>query len=217
MPQESARNTTGIVTVVLTLLFWTSIPLFLKYFADHIDAWTSNGWRYGFSALLWLPLVVIGLLRGRLPRGIWRAALVPSLVNAVSQVTFTTAHYKIDPALLTFGLRSHMLFAAVGAYIMFADERRIIRSPVYLVGMAALIVGTSGAILLGDQQVTDAHVQGIILSVLSGLLFAGYAIAVRKYMAGYGSVVSFAVISQYTAAAMVSLIKKNQNILKKVL
>ena len=45
----------------------------------------------------------------------------------------------------------------------------------------------------------------ILLSVLSGFLFAAYAIAVRKYMNGINSVVAFAVISQYTAAAMIVL------------
>ena len=60
-PRPSAQTTTaalGIVTVVLTLVGWSSVPLFLRHFADSIDLWTSNGWRYGFSALLWLPVLL---------------------------------------------------------------------------------------------------------------------------------------------------------------
>ena len=211
MQPAMGRTSTGTLTVVLTLLFWTSIPLFLRYFSEQIDAWTSNGWRYGFSALLWAPLVVFRQMRGSLPRGIWRASLVPSVVNAMGQVTFCYAHYKIDPALLTFGLRSQIIFAAIGAYIMFAAERPIIRSPVYLAGLVVLVAGTAGAVLLGDGPALAiaadraAYIQGVGLSLLSGALFAGYALTVRRYMSGYGSVVSFAVISQYTAAAMVAL------------
>ncbi len=205
MQLATARNTTGTITVILTLVGWSSIPLFLRYFADQIDPWTSNGWRYGFAALLWSPVLVLGWLYGRLPRGLWRAAIVPSIVNSVGQVTFTYAHYKIDPGLLSFGLRSQMLFAAVGAYILFAGERRVIRSPAYLAGLVAVLVGTGGAVMLGRVPIEGAHAEGILLALASGALFAGYALAVRKYMRSYGSVIAFAAISQYTAAAMVVL------------
>jgi len=205
MPHPPARTATGTVTIILTLVGWSSIPLFLRYFADQIDAWTSNGWRYGFSALLWAPVLLLGWLYGRLPRGLWRAAIVPSIVNSVGQVTFTYAHYKIEPGLLSFGLRSQMLFAAVGAYIMFAGERRVIRSPVYLAGLVAVLVGTCGAVLMGKEPIEGAVAEGILLSLASGALFAGYALAVRKYMSSFGAVIAFAAISQYTAAAMIVL------------
>ncbi len=191
--------------VTLTLVGWSSVPLFLRYFADHIDAWTSNGWRYGFSALLWAPLLVVGALRGRLPAGLWRAAIVPSIVNSIGQVTFVWAHYRIDPGLLSFGLRSQILFAAVGAYLMFASERRVIRSPMYLLGMVAVLVGTAGAVMKGRHPFSGAEAEGIVLALTSGALFAGYALAVRRYMSKFGAVVAFAAISQYTAAAMVVL------------
>ncbi|MHC4385308.1 MAG: hypothetical protein ACYS0J_21120, partial [Planctomycetota bacterium] len=117
MQHATGRTATGAMTVTLTLIGWSSVPLFLRYFADSIDAWTSNGWRYGVSALLWAPVLVIFACRRRLPAGLWRAAIVPSVINSCSQVIFCYAHYKIDPGLLTFGLRSQMIFAAVGAYL----------------------------------------------------------------------------------------------------
>ena len=181
------------------------MPLFLKHFTDSVDLWTCNGWRYGFSAFLWAPVLVIGAYRKRLPDGLWRAAIIPSIVNSAGQVMFVWAHYKIDPGLLTFGLRSQMIFVAVGAYLMFPAERKIIRSKGYLIGLVALMVGTTGAVLLGEEKVQGAHAVGIMMSVSSGMLFGCYGLAVRKYMAGFNSVVSFAAISQYTAAAMVVL------------
>ncbi len=205
MHDSRARTITGSLTVTLTLIGWSSVPLFLRYFTDFIDAWTSNGWRYGISALLWAPLLVFGYLRGSLPRGVWRAAVVPSIVNAVGQVVFCYTHYKIDPGLLTFGLRSQMFFAAIGAYIMFAIERPVIRSPGYLMGAGLVLAGTAGAMLLGAQSLQGDYAVGVLLSLFCGGLFAGYALAVRRYMMGFSAVVAFAVISQYTAAAMVLL------------
>jgi drug/metabolite transporter (DMT)-like permease len=205
MQDARTRTATGALTVTLTLVGWSSVPLFLRYFADYIDAWTSNGWRYGFSALLWAPLLVVGALRGRLPPGLWRAAIVPSIVNSIGQVTFVWAHYRIDPGLLSFGLRSQVLFAAVGAYLLFASERRVIRSPMFLLGMVAVLLGTAGSMLKGRHPIDWAQAEGIVLALASGALFAGYALAVRRYMSKFGSIVAFAAISQYTATVMVVL------------
>ncbi len=33
----------GVSCVLATLLSWSAVPLFLFYFARHIDVWTSNG------------------------------------------------------------------------------------------------------------------------------------------------------------------------------
>ena len=89
--------------------------------------------------------------------------------------------------------------------MLFPAERPIIRSKSYLLGLVLLMCGTAGAMLLGEQKIAGTHAFGIILAVSSGMFFACYGMAVRKYMEGVNSVVAFAVISQYTALAMVVL------------
>ncbi|MEZ6242172.1 MAG: DMT family transporter [Phycisphaerales bacterium] len=207
-PDHALRETSvGVLTVALTLVGWSVTPLFIKYFAAYIDAWTSNGWRYGFSALLWSPLLVAGALRGTLPKGLWRAALVPALVNAAGQVCFTLAHYHIGPGLLTFGLRSQMVFVAVGAALLFPAERLVVRSPAFLTGVVLVMVGTIGTVAfgaLGDSE-KAGYALGVTLAICSGAGFAGYALAVRKYMHDIPTMTAFAAISLYTSIAMVGL------------
>lgn len=195
----------GITTVVLTLLGWSSIPLFLRYFSHSIDAWTANGWRYGFSAILWAPVLVYGAVKGALPKGLWRAALVPSLFNAAGQVCFGIAPYHIDPGLMTFSLRLQIAFVAVGAAILFAAERRIVRSPGFLLGLGLVVAGTVGTILLKPEGLGHGTRTGIALAIASGLLYACYSLGVRHFMHGIKPLVAFAAISQYTAAALVTL------------
>ena len=62
------------------------MPVFLKYFTDFIDAWTANGVRYGFSALILAPYLLLNLRQVPPGTNIWRDALVPSIVNMVGQV-----------------------------------------------------------------------------------------------------------------------------------
>lgn len=189
---------------MLTLLGWTVTPLFIKHFAGQIDPWTSNGWRYGFSALLWsVPLMVWGA-RGRLPAGLWKAALVPGVFNSLGQIGFTWAHYKIDPGLLTFGLRAQMVVIAVGAALLFPIERLVIRRPAFIAGIAMVLCGTGGTIVLEEGfGSSGATTLGVGLALWAGVFFAGYALAVRKYMVGINPMVSFAAISAYTAGTMV--------------
>jgi drug/metabolite transporter (DMT)-like permease len=203
MSSPPAR-TQGFLTVALTLLGWSSIPLFLRHFAHSIDAWTSNGTRYGFAALLWLPALVWSARRGTLPKGLLRAALLPSLFNCLGQVAFALAHYRTDPGLLTFGMRTQIVFVALGAAALFPAERKALKKPLFVLGMALVFAGSLAMILAGGA-LRDASGEGFGLAVLAGFLYALYGLAVRRNMHGAPPILAFAAISQYTAAGMVTL------------
>jgi len=195
----------GIATVLLTLLGWSSVPLFIKHFSHTIDMWTSNGWRYGFSAMLWAPVLVFGAMRKSLPPGLWKAALVPALFNSTGQICFTAAHYMINPGMLTFSLRLQIIFVAAGAALLFPTERRVIRSAGFITGVALVMLGTLGVVLFGESSPKGSSALGVVIAIAAGLLFACYALSVRKFMHGMPPLTAFAAISQYTAAVMVGL------------
>lgn len=202
------------VAILGSLLGWTMIPLFLRYFAtmpedQRIDPWALNGWRYAFSAFLWLPVLLPVALtpwlkRDPLPAGLWRKALVPSLFNGPAQVCFGIAPYYIDPGLMTFSLRVQIVFLTIGAALLFASERRIIRSPGFIVGILLVIGGTVATILQKPAGLGGGTALGISLSILSGLLYAGYALSIRKVMTGVNPIIAFAAVSQYTAVMLVA-------------
>lgn len=202
---EKHPHLLGVACVLFTLLGWSSVPLFLKHFSHDIDAWTSNGWRYGFAALCWLPVLVFNQMCGSVPRGLWKAATVPAAFNILGQVCFTHGFYYINPGLFTFGLRTQIVFVAVGAMALFPAERKVIRSPSFLIGAALVMMGAAGVVVQGHDVFGGATLAGAMLAIASGLMFACYGLSVRKCMTGMPSVLSFSVISQYTAAAMVGL------------
>lgn len=218
----SALSPLGLLTIFLTLLGWSSVPLFLRDFAREIDPWTANGWRYGFSAFLWLPALIFFSRRGTMPPNIWRAAIVPAAFNIAGQTCFACVPYFIKPGLMTFGLRTQILFVTVGAYMLFPTERRVLRSGPFLFAIFSVFAGAIGTMLLAPADTapstiipphvfgeTLTHAQatyfGGFLAVLSGALFAGYALAVRKYMHGVNPVAAFAAICQYTGLGMVAM------------
>lgn len=203
--QDNQNRLVGIIVVMLTLAGWTIVPLLIKMFTHDVDPWTSNGWRYSFAAVLWLPLLLYKRCKGLWKPGLMRAALLPAGINAAAQVCFTTSFYKIDPGLVTFGLRSQMLAVTLGALLLFPAERAVIRRPLFVTGLVLLLGGTLTTIGTSEDFGTRAGLLGILLSIGAGVGFAGYAIAVRACMKGYGAMESFAAISQYTAGAMLVL------------
>ena len=209
LTSEASSRTTGVVMVLLTLAGWTVTPLLIKYFADpklHIDGWTSNGWRYGFAALLWSPALLLAWRRGTLPKRIWVAALFPAAVNSAAQVAFTWAHYMIDPGLIAFGLRVQIICVAVAAAILFPVERLVIRKPGFIAGLLLVLLGTAGTIGAAEGfGAAGATTRGVVLAMLAGAGYAFYAVGVRHFMHGVSSILAFAVISQYTAATQIVL------------
>jgi drug/metabolite transporter (DMT)-like permease len=199
-------------TILLTLLGWSSIPLFLKYFSKDIDAWTANGWRYSFSAILWLPVLLVGWKRGTLPQNLWRAALVPSIFNAMGQLLFGLAPYFIDPGLMTFGLRLQIVFVGVGAALLFPAERALLKHPAFLGGLIVVFAATlftiaskpgpegSAANALFTIDLTDRRTLiGVLCAIGSGFFYAAYALSVRKWMVRMPAFTAFAAVSQYSA------------------
>ncbi len=195
----------GVVTILATLAGWTSIPLFLRFFTSDIDAWTANGWRYGISALLWLPVLLVGWRRGTLPRGLWRAALWPSLWNIPGQVLFGLAPYYVEPGLMTFSMRLQIVFLFTGAALLFPAERRVIRSPWFLLGIALVLCGTLATVGLKPGGLGGGSGLGVAMAIGAGLFYACYALSVRKAMMGIAPLTAFAAVNQITGVALVAL------------
>jgi drug/metabolite transporter (DMT)-like permease len=203
----------GLTLLILTLLGWSSVPLFVTHFSGAMDGWTQNGWRYGFAAVLWAPVLVWAIVRGTMPAGLWRASVAPSVFNALGQAAFTWSFYNVDTATGAFGLRVQIVFLAVGAYLMFPSERALLRRPGAWLGIVLVLGGVLGTMLLradhGSRPLAvggwGSPMLGMAMAVVAGLLFACYALCVRKCMHGYPPVTAFAAVSQITAAISMAI------------
>ncbi len=217
-PDHPGRGTAptsagGVLLIVGTLLSWASIPLFLKFFARPdpatgvalIDAWTANGWRYGMSAVFWLPLLAVALYRGRLPRAIFAAAAVPTMFNVAGQTCFAWCPYFLDPGFFSFVFRVQIVFVALGAYMLFPGERAALRSARFWLGAVLVAGGSAGLVIFGKGLGSGHSLWAIALAVASGALFAGYGLGVRYFMHEYPAVLAFGIICQYTAVCVVAM------------
>lgn len=204
----------GIWLVALTLFSWAAVPLFLHQFKKDgvIDPFTANGWRYGVSALFWLPYLGWLASKGQLPRALLAAAAVPVAFNILGQTAFTWGPTLLEPGFFSFVFRVQIVFVALGAYFLFPGERAVLRSPRFWLGSALVVVGSVGLVMFHGDPLQGAKADhpklsllGVVVALASGVLFAGYGVSVRYFVSKYTPIAAFGVICQFTAVGLVAV------------
>lgn len=178
------------------------MPLFLRSFTGEIDGWVANGVRYPFAALLWaLPLLYF-MRKGKVNAQIWKLALIPSLVNAIAQMFWAWSPYFLEPGMLMFLGRSSIIFSILASFIIFPDERTLIRSRLFWLGLFACVVGFVGLNVLRGNLSSNVTLVGVTVILCHGIFVGFYGVSVRYFMRGTEAWVAFSVICMYTALAM---------------
>ncbi|MEM1167270.1 MAG: DMT family transporter [Planctomycetota bacterium] len=204
----------GLAAITATLIAWSVAPLLIRSFRGVVDPHTNNAFRYAVGALLWAPVLLRQIHGGRLDASVFRRALWPLGFNIIGQVCFTASFYEIDPGLVTFGLRAQIVCVAIAAPLVFPAEKAVLRSPVFLIGIGAVLTGvlTMAALAIGhagggDGLASEADrartIRGVALAIAAGIGYAGYGLGVRKCLDGVPHTTSFAVIGLMTTLGMV--------------
>jgi len=202
IPMKS-KPSAAILALVAAVLSWGSIPLFLKHFATSMDAWTVNGARYIVGALLLVPALRGTSRSGPEGMSLWRRALVPSLVNSVSQAGFALIPYFATASVMGFGMRTSFLFTIAGSLWLLPEERRLLFSRLFWIGTILCLAGIC-ALFWGSMR-QAISVPGLLLLFGDASAWGFYGVTVRKYMRGYPPHRSFAAISLYTAGVLTVL------------
>jgi drug/metabolite transporter (DMT)-like permease len=198
----------GIIALGIVLLAWSLSSVFVKYLIrEGYNPHTQNFYRYAAGTLALVPL----LLRRRdppraKPSGrvllLLLAATVPNLSH---QICWTVSLNWINPGLSSFLNKSSVLFAALLAFTLYAEERWLIRSKRFLTGLALTVLGTVGlALLRGDLDKMEANL-GVALALLAGLSWAAYSVVVKRPTAEIGSTAAFAIVGIYTTTVLFSV------------
>lgn len=209
---EKKETTIATACVACSVFTYGSVPIFLRFFKDYLDAWTVNAVRYTIAAMILLPFVLI--LRRRPEarkhasgsKNIWLAALVPAVINVVGQVLWALSpYYKVEAATMTFVTKSSFLFTVLFGFLLIPSERLLAKRPIFFIG-AAVCIG--GIVILFIQKLLSAEqssLTGMWILVATSLFWGAYAVSVRRYLGGYPLRLSFGVISIYTAGVLLVL------------
>ena len=185
-----------------TLSFWAVGPIFIKYLTGYIDLWTQNLLRYSVACLFWLPFLLFAIKRKRFETKIWRKALLPAVPNIVMQCLWAAGFYYIGPAFMVLLTKTSILWVAVFSFILFADERALVRSKRFWLGLVLSAIGVVGVMYYKEDFAATKTIIGIIIALATAFAWAVYTISVKIAFKDIASHHGFSVISIYTVAGL---------------
>jgi drug/metabolite transporter (DMT)-like permease len=199
------KKKNAVFALLFSVFCSSTVPLFLKYFTPYLDAWTVNGFRYITVFIIMLPLVIKFIRSGKYSAYMWKIALIPAAFNFFQQILWAWAPYFIDPGLIGFLIKSTVIWSISGSFILFADERYLMRSKMFWSGLFIAVAGFVGLSYYGNNISLSGTFLGVLFVLGSSILMSLYGLAVKKYFNETNAIVSFSLIALYTAVGIISL------------
>lgn len=187
------------------MLGWGTAPVMLKYLTAHVpDGFTTNLIRYPIASMVYLPFVVMAARRGDL-RGFWLVALIPASVNVLGQTLWAVAPYYMAIGSQAFVVRLGVVWGIVAAFVMFPDERQLLRSPRFWTGAILAMAGVTVMIIVGSGEAAKVTPIGVSLILTCGVCYGLYGVGVRFIMGRRNPLIVFGVVGLYTSVGLVGL------------
>jgi len=181
-----------------TLVFWSGGPNFIKFLTGHLDSWTQNMLRYIAACLFWLPFLLFLFKKKRVDKSVWRKALLPAVPNLAMQSLWAAGFYYIGPAFMVLLNKSSIIWIAGFSLIFFADERPLLKSSRFWLGASLSVIGVIGVLLFKEDFATTKTITGVIIALVTAVMWSIYAISVKIAFKNVDSRAGFSVISIYT-------------------
>ena len=200
----------GMLLLLTTATMWGMGPIFIKRFGDYYNVWTQNAFRYSCAAIIlltWMTLARKPL--GNLSRAQWLKLALVTVTNVLMQTCYAAAYYFIYPSVGSLVTRINIVFVILLSFLIFHDERQVIRSPRFILGAMLALGGVSLVIVGQDARLlANLHVTRIDfwlgISLVVGFAFFGslYALSIKHAVRDIPPFVSFTHVSWMTALGL---------------
>jgi drug/metabolite transporter (DMT)-like permease len=202
---DKATKIKAIAAIATVAAFWALPAIFIYYLTPHFDAHTQNLYRY-LAATIILWMLTLGTRRDRIAAPLRQAArpfLVTAVVNTAYQLIWASTLYFIKPGMAVLLIRVNVVFTAVLVYVLYKDERHIVRNWRYLAGMAGTLIGSIGILKGGREVLAGSQWIGVTLALSAGLFWSLYALSIKNLMKHTDPTVGFAYVAAITTGLLV--------------
>ena len=192
------------------VLCWSFVPLAVRFLSSYYPALFQALFRYLAALIVLWAFTVFTVgpkkLESELPRllSLWPKILVIALANYGFQLTFTLSLYLLYPGLATLVNQSLVLFSVLLAALMFPDERSMLRSALFVIGVGAAVAGVIMTIVGSRNFGTLEFNLGIFVVLASAVFWALLGALIRKWLGSVST--SFALSSVFTIVTILFLV-----------
>ena len=203
MSARSTHPVTALIALVVCTAGWTFAPVFIRLLRDDYEPLTQGFVRYAFGSAFLVTLCLVyhrpalfTLLRNPLP------ILGISLLNTFQQYTWTAGTYGATATTAQLIVKLSVVFVVIFAFILFQEERGVIRNPFYLFGTLLSMIGVAGVMVRDPQQLSEVFAPGNALLLITSVSWAIYAVWGKHLVLNLHPIPMFAVVSLITAIAL---------------
>lgn len=154
--------------------------------------------RYLMACLFWLPFLIFAFKKKRIDKSVWRRALLPAVSNIAMQSLWAAGFYYIDPAFFVLLTKFSIIWVAAFSIIFFVDERPLLKSNRFWLGIALSVIGVIGVLVFKEDFATTKTVTGVVIALVTSVMWALYVISVKIALKDVDSRVGFSITSTYT-------------------
>ena len=120
----------------------------------------------------------------------------------VMQCFWAASFYYIDPTFMNLLIKSSLIWIAIFSIVFFDDERPLVRSKRFWLGLTLSVAGVCGVLACKEGFAERTTIIGIILALFAAFFWAVYTLTVRAAFKNADSRISFAVICIYTVLGL---------------
>jgi drug/metabolite transporter (DMT)-like permease len=185
-----------------TLFCWSIGPIFIKYLTGYVDSWTQNLLRYLVACLFWLPFLTFATKKQQIKTRLWRKAILPAVANVTMQSLWAAGFYYVGAAFMVLISKSSIIWIAGFSLIFFADERGLVKSKRFWLGLMLSVAGVIGVIYYKEDFAASGTVTGIIIAIVCAFMWAVYTLSVRVTFRDTNSRIGFSIVCIYTMVGL---------------
>jgi len=186
--QASYRR--AIILNLSASVVWASTSVMIRYVSAGFPVMFQSFARYLASLIVLWPLFFSAApqeerkhVGENLAHLLPRMALI-ALMNFGFQAAYTGALYIIYPGLAMLIYQSAAIFSVLLGFLFFADERSLLKRPLFYTGLAAAAAGVLLTVSPGSEG-SSAPLAGVVLVLAAALSWAGLTTMVRAWLPGF--------------------------------
>ena len=188
--------------LVAAALGWSLAPVFIRGLSGVYTPCTQNFLRYGGGAA---PLVVISLVAYRDDLRVvlrnYRGMLGIAVLNVVQQLLWTIGCAGAGATMAQLTSKLSVVFVIVFSFVLFREERPVIRSPLYLIGTLLGLAGVAAVISKDPASLAPVFDFPLIALLIVAVLWGLYTVWGKHLVTHVHPVPMFTVLAVYTTIA----------------
>ena len=198
-PPRQHIDVVASLALLASVLCWGAVPVLLRDLKDSIGPWSANGLRYSMAAIMYWPVIIVMIAKGHVNWRLIGLCAVPASIACAGQVLWGLAPYYLDASAIGFFVRFSLVWTTLGAMIVFADERRLLRLPRFYLGLLLSVGGFVSLALLKGLASANVDLTGVFIMLFCSVFFGLYAISIRYFIRQFHPVFSFAIVAQFVS------------------